>query len=438
MPDELGAARALNNEYLKRHPEEVAHFLDGRGPVEAASLIERATPEAAARILERLNPRVAAHAVVRLTLEEARAIITAMNPARAAPIIISMPIPQQEAILMRLDKRISNEIREILAYPPESAGALMDPRISAFSEDTTVDEALRKMRNFNEKDITAIYLQDASGRFAGAVPLGEIATAAPETKLRDLVRSGPAAMVVVTASREDIVSYLDTHRLQTLPVVDSDSRLVGVIRYKQLTDVAESQATMSLQTMVGVGKEERALSKVKFSVRQRLPWLEINLATAFLAAAVVGLFEDTIAKYTALAVLLPVVAGQSGNSGMQALGVTMRGLALREIRVNAWPRLLLKEAGVGILNGVAISITTMIGVFLWSHSFGLTITIGIAMVMAMFIACVCGAMVPIVLKTLGQDPATSSSIVLTTFTDCGGFLSFLGIATFLSTIIPLQ
>ncbi len=255
------------------------------------------------------------------------------------------------------------------------------------------------------------------------MPLGEIATASPETKLKDLVRGSPV-MVNVTASREEIVEFLNEQRLATLPVVDSDSRLVGVIRYRQLVAAAEAEATMSLQTMVGVGKEERALSRIPFSVRQRLPWLEINLATAFLAAAVVGLFEDTIAKYTALAVLLPVVAGQSGNGGMQALGVTVRGLALREIRISAWPRLLVKEAGVGVLNGVAISITTMVGVFFWSHSVGLTATIGIV--------------VPIVLKAVGQDPATSSSIVLTTFTDCGGFLSFLGLATILSNIFPLQ
>lgn len=435
--DELGAARALNNEYLKRHPEEVARFLDGRSAAETVSFISIATPHVAAQILERLNPRVAAEAIGRLSLDAARNVVAAMNPARSAPIVVSMPANQRDALLMRLDPRMATEIREMLSYPAESAGALMDPRISAFGEETTVDDALRKMRTFKEKDIAAIYLQDASGRLAGAVPLGEIATAAPETKLRDLVR-GTTGTVNVTASREEIVEFLTTHRLQTLPVVDSDSRLVGVIRYKQLVDVAEEQATMSLQTMVGVGKEERALSPVKFSVRQRLPWLEINLATAFLAAAVVGLFEGTIEKYTALAVLLPVVAGQSGNSGMQALGVTMRGLALREIRLNAWPRLLVKEAGVGILNGIAISITTMLGVFFWSRSLGLTITIGVAMIFAMIIACICGAMVPMVLKALGQDPATSSSIVLTTFTDCGGFLSFLGLATLLSTIIPLE
>lgn len=434
VPDELDAARALNTEYLKQHPEEVARFLDGRGPAETAALIATAMPSTAAQILERLNPRVAADALLRLSPEAARLVVTAMNPARGAPIIVSLPAQERDALLARLEPRIATEIREILSYPSESAGSLMDPRITAFTEDTTVDEALRRMRTFKEKELGAIYLQDRSGRLAGSVPLGEIATAAPETKLKDLVRGTPA-MVNVTASREEIVEFLNEQRLATLPVVDSDSRLVGVIRYRQLVAAAEAEATMSMQTMVGVGKEERALSKVTFSVRQRLPWLEINLATAFLAAAVVGLFEDTIAKYTALAVLLPVVAGQSGNSGMQALAVTMRGLALREVRVAHWPRIIFKEAGVGIINGIAIALTTMLGVFLWSHSVGLTLIIGIAMVLSMIIACICGAMVPMVLKALGQDPATSSSIVLTTFTDCGGFLSFLGLATLLSNLL---
>ncbi len=433
--DELDSARALNNEYLKQHPDEVAHFLDGRSSAETGLLIATASPADASQILERLNPRVAGEALLRFSLDAARRVIAAMNPGRAAPILVTMPVPQREALLVGMSPRAANEIREILSYPSESAGALMDPRITGFGEDTTVEEALRKMRTFKEKDIVSIYLQDPAGHLAGAVPLGEIATSAPETKLRDLVR-GSTDMVNVTASREEIVEFFNERRLHTLPVVDADKRLVGVIRSKQLVDAAEAQATMSLQTMVGVGKEERALSRVTFSVRQRLPWLQINLATAFLAAAVVGLFEDTIAKYTALAVLLPVVAGQSGNSGMQALGVTMRGLALREIRINAWPRLIVKEAGVGIINGVAIGITTMLGVFLWSQSLGLTLIIGVAMVMSMFIACICGAMVPIVLKSLGQDPATSSSIVLTTFTDCGGFLSFLGLATLLSSLLP--
>jgi magnesium transporter len=310
----------------------------------------------------------------------------------------------------------------------------MDPRITAFTPETTVEDALRKMRTFKEKELGAIYLTDASGRLVGTVPLGEIATAAPETKLKDLIRGDPVG-VRATATREEIVNTLAEQRVATLPVVDLDHRLVGVIRYRALAAAAEAEATMSMQTMAGVSKEERALSRVSFAVRQRLPWLEINLATAFLAAFTVGLFEGTIARFTALAVLMPIVAGQSGNTGMQALAVTMRGIALREVSLRHWPRLVAKEAGVGITNGLAIAGTTMVGVFLWSQSPGLTLVIGLAMVMAMVMAGLSGAAIPLVMKALGFDPAQSSSIVLTTFTDVGGFLSFLGLATLFSSFL---
>lgn len=183
-----------------------------------------------------------------------------------------------------------------------------------------------------------------------------------------------------------------------------------------------------LQAMVSVSRDERALSPVFFSVRKRLPWLNINLLTAFVAAAIVGLFEDVIAQITALAVLLPVVAGQSGNTGAQALAVTMRGLALREVHPNQWLRLVLKEMGAGAINGIAIAIVTAIGVYVWSGSLGLCGVIGVAMVMSMVVAGAAGAAIPIIISAVGQDPAQSSSIVLTTVTDVIGFLSFLGLA----------
>jgi magnesium transporter len=170
-------------------------------------------------------------------------------------------------------------------------------------------------------------------------------------------------------------------------------------------------------------------------VRKRLPWLHINLVTAFLAAAVVGLFEGIIAKITALAVLLPVVAGQSGNAGAQALAVTMRGLVLREISPRHWPRVLAKEAATGTINGIAVAVTTAAGVWIWSRSTGLVAVIAAAMVISMIAAGVAGALVPVVLRRLGQDPATASSIILTTVTDVVGFFSFLGIATLLAPMI---
>jgi len=200
-------------------------------------------------------------------------------------------------------------------------------------------------------------------------------------------------------------------------------------------EAAQEEASANAVTMVGAGEDERALSSPLFAIRKRLPWLQINLLTAFLAAAVVGLFEETIAKVTALAVLLPVVAGQSGNTGAQALAVTMRGLALREVRTRHWLRVAAKEAVAGLGNGCAVALTTSAAVYLWSRSAGLALVIGVSMILSMFLAGLAGAAIPMLLAALRQDPAQSSSIILTTVTDVAGFFSFLGIATLLAAML---
>ena len=424
-------SQTLTGEFIRLYPDQVAHILEQLPASETARLIEATAPSNASGLLERLNPRLAAGVIAALGDELARTALKNMLPTKAAPILASMDNGTREQKLALIDTRLAEHLRELLTYPADTAGSLMDPRITAFDAELTVDDALRRMRSFKEKELGAIYLMDRDGKLAGSVPLGELVTAQPDTKLKDIVRGVPAA-VVVTATREEIVDSLASKRLPTFPVVDLNNRLVGVIRYRALLAAAEAEASSDIQKMVGASKDETALSRVSFAVRQRLPWLEINLATAFLAASVVGLFQGTIEKYSALAVLMPVVAGQSGNSGMQALAVTMRGVILREVSLRDWPTLVWKEARVGILNGVAVAAVTMLGVYFWSHSPGLTAVIGTSMVLAMLIACVCGALVPLALKAFGQDPAQSSSIILTTFTDCGGFLSFLGLATILS------
>ncbi len=236
-------------------------------------------------------------------------------------------------------------------------------------------------------------------------------------------------------TREEIAAGIGRYNVNTLPVVNLQGRFSGIIRSENLFDAVEQDALSDLQTMVGAGKDEHALSTVWTTVQKRHPWLQINLLTAFLAASVVGLFEHTIAQFTALAVLMPVVAGQSGNSGSQALAVTLRGLALREIGVNAWPRVMRKEMSAGLLNGLGIALITSLSVYVWSKSPGLALVIGLAMVASMTIAGIAGAFIPIMMSRLGQDPATSSTIVLTTVTDVSGFFSFLGIATLLSFLL---
>lgn len=230
---------------------------------------------------------------------------------------------------------------------------------------------------------------------------------------------------------------MEERKLINLPVVDINNHLLGVIRNDVLVDATKLDITQDVQALFGAGREERALSKVSLAVRKRLPWLQINLGTAFLAASVVAIFEDTISRITVLAVFLPVVAGQSGNTGSQALAVTMRGLALREIGISQWFVVARKELLVSAINGVAVALTTSIIVFFWASSFGLSIVIGISMILSMAIAGLSGALIPMILQSLGQDPASSSSIILTTITDIVGFLSFLGLATALASVLGI-
>lgn len=401
---------------------------------EASLALELLAPAEAASQIDRMSARQGAAVLASLPEASVREVLKALPPIRAAQILSAVDPDSRERVLGALSERQRSEIAEMLTYAPNTAGALMDPRITAFRCDMTVADALARMRTFKEKEFDSLYLMGPDGKLIASVPLAEIVTADPDARLEQLSRSA-SITVAATATKEEIVAAVEDRRVAALPVVDGAGGLVGVIRHSTLLSTSEVVATASIQTMVGVGRDERATSPIAYAVRSRLPWLQINLGTAFLAAFVVGLFEGTIAQFTALAVLLPVVAGQSGNAGMQALAVSMRGIALREIGPSAWPRLIVKEAGTGIINGLAIAAVTMVGVFIWSRSLGLVLVIGLAMVIAMLIAGMSGALVPITLKALRQDPATSSSIVLTTVTDVMGFLTFLGLATIFASLL---
>ena len=311
----------------------------------------------------------------------------------------------------------------------------MDPRFVTCRTEDTVEEALARVRKCPERRILDLCVVDENLRLLGMVAMQVLATAPVEMPLGQLVVGEPTHIHPMTA-KEEIADLLTASRATTLPVCDFDNRLLGVIRHDALLSTAQQDASADMQSMVGVSRDERALSSSIFAVKKRLAWLEINLLTAFLAAAVVGLFEETIAKVTALAVLLPVVAGQSGNTGAQALAVTLRGLALREIRPRDWARVARKETAAGLMNGVAVALTTGVGVFAWSHSPALAGVIAVSMVLSMIMAGLAGASIPVILTALGQDPAQSSSIVLTTVTDVAGFFSFLGLATLFIRHLP--
>lgn len=428
------AVHALQRDLVEHHPDDAVRLLEREDPAEVAALLARHPISATLWVWERLSPDIAIRAIDALSHDQAAEVLRSVEPTRAAAMLAMRDVEGREPYLALLAQTEADELRAILSYPADSAGALMDPRMLLLRADTTVREALARVRALRRRGTRRLFVVDADNHLEGQVDIQDLATATATTRLEEIQRP-VRAVINALAPREEVVDILEQYRLTDLPVVDAEERLIGVVRYRNLMAAAEDEATVALQTMVGVSKDERALSKASFAVRKRLPWLHINLATAFLAAAVVGLFENTIAQFTALAVLLPVVAGQSGNTGAQALAVTMRGLALREIRIRHWPRVIFKEMSAGFWNGVAIAATTSLGVWIWSSSPGLAGIIGVSMVLSMVIAGIFGAAIPLLLTAVGQDPAQSSSIVLTTVTDVTGFFSFLGIATLFSYLL---
>lgn len=431
--DAAAGMALLARSYLRAFPGEASRHLDEMSVGEIVRLVAAEPARYAVPLLEQLTPSVAAAVVAELKPEASRAVISAMDPVPAVAILGWMDDAERTALLDGLDAGVGRELRRMSEYPPDSAGRLMDPRAVGFRPGTTVQQALTRLRSVRLRRVADLFLTDDERRLTGRVPLQVLALAAPDVLLESLAES-PVA-VRDTDPQDEVVERITKGRLASLPVVDFEGRLLGVIRYDTIVATAQQEAAGDIQTMVGASRDERALSPVGFAVRKRLPWLEINLATAFLAATVVGFFEGTIARFTALAVLLPVVAGQSGNTGAQALAVTMRGLAMREIRIGQWLRVVRKEAGVALINGVVVALTTSAGVYVWSRSVGLALVIGISMVLSMLAAGVAGVLIPTVLTKFGQDPAQSSSIILTTVTDVVGFASFLGIATMLARML---
>jgi magnesium transporter len=428
------AAHALQRDLIEHHLEDAVQLMEKLSPSEITEVLSQHAVSITAPLWERLSPDIGMQAIALLPADEATRVLRALDPTRVVALLATRDQDTQDYYLAQFPDTEAAELRAILAYPPDCAGALMDPRVLLFRAETTVRDALARIRGLGRRRMRMLFIVDAENHLKGQVDIQDLAMESASSRLEE-IQTPVQAMVLALTPRDEVVEILDRYRLTDLPVVDTNERLIGVVRYRNLVAAAEDEATVAMQTMVGVSKDERALSTVTFAVRKRLPWLHINLLTAFMAAAVVGLFENTIAQYTALAVLLPVVAGQSGNTGAQALAVTMRGLALREIRARQWPRVVFKEMSAGFWNGIAIAVTTSLGVWIWSHSPGLAAVIAISMVLSMVIAGVFGAAIPLILTAIKQDPAQSSSIVLTTVTDIAGFFSFLGIATLFSAML---
>lgn len=432
--DLANAVATLNRRFMLDFPRLAASRIEDLTPDEAAEVLRDHSAGVIGPVLAYVAPDFAAEVLVALPEEKSAELLSEIAPNDATRVLSMFDSETRDRFLSLIDEAIAKELSVLLTYPLNSAGQLMEARVPHFRDNASVKSTLDRLRKTRARASRSLFVVDSNNRLSGRVSIQELALAPPAALLKDILEP-VSATVSPVSSRDEVVELLEKHRLVDLAVIDVDGRLLGIIYNRTLIQAIQEDATADIQTMVGASKEERALSPSLFAVKKRLPWLQVNLLTAFMAASVVGIFEDTIARFTALAVLLPVVAGQSGNAGAQALAVTMRGLALREIGVRQWFRVTAKEIQTGLINGIAIALTCGVGVYFWSGSIGLVLVIAMSMVLAMIAAGFAGALVPIGLTRMGQDPAQSSSIILTTVTDIAGFFSFLGIATLLAGII---
>jgi magnesium transporter len=428
--------------FVGLHPQDAARAFETLEADDALRLFNGLPINMAAPLMERLSPAVAGPMLDKLDPDRVRGVLSAMRLRAASTVVQHLSDEERERVLSVLDEPTARSLRELAKYPPDTAGAMMQPRVASLSLDMTAQEAIARIRKTHRDVLHYLYVADNDGKLVGVVTMRDLLLAAPRDRIEAIAIHDPIT-VADTDSREAIIDLLRERRFVSLPVVDFEGRLIGVVRRQDMLETGQLEGFENMQKLVGASADERALSSIPTVVRSRLPWLYVNLLTAFMAAAVVGVFEDTISKMAALAVLLPVVAGQGGNTGSQSLAVVMRGLALREIVPGVKTRVIRKELISGFINGIAIAVVTALCVFGWRlaagdglpPSTGLALVIGISMVINMVAAAGAGALIPLALQAMGRDPAQSAAIFLTTVTDIIGFAAFLGFAMLLQSLL---
>ncbi len=419
-------------EFLKLHAADLADRLQRLDTDEARALLRQLPADKAAAALAEVEEERLPEMLGAFDAAQLAGILQRVSPADAADLLQQLPPVARREALAKLPLESAEGVRALLRYPEDTAGGVMSNRFITLREDMTVEEVRELLRERAQEerteDIAYLYVTNPEQRLVGIVSLRDLVFRRAERRISEILNRD-VKFALVTDDQEELARKFEHYHYLGLPVLNAEGKIVGVVKASDALDVASKEATEDMQLMVGLSGEEHALTPWQQSIRVRLPWLYINLGTAFLAAFVVGLFEDTIAKWTALAVFLPIVAGQGGNAGMQTLTVIIRDLALGEITPGDGRRALVKEITLGLLNGLAIGLVVGLIGWWWKGSMMLGLVAGAAMLLNQLAAAAAGVMIPLGLKTLRLDPALASSIFLTTVTDVAGFFFFLGLAT---------
>jgi len=428
----VGATSNLLNLLQKQHPADLAQIFAELGEKErhaVFNLLVEKNGRLAMEALSELGPESGAELLALRPAEEIARLTQEIPSDDAAALIDHLPEELSSAVLELIRPKPGGGVSELLEYEEKTAGRLMNPNVFALSEDLTAGEAITALQAARDVEMVFyLYVVDERRHLVGVVSLRRLLLVPPDTPLKRIMTTDVQS-ARVDLDQEEVAREVASYNLLALPVVDAENKLVGVITVDDVIDVIKDEATEDLLRLAGVSRDERVFTPVRDSLQKRFPWLLVNLATAFLAAAVVAPFQSVISVVPLLAVFQSIVAGMGGNAATQTLAVIVRGIALGELTwANAW-QALSKEVWVSLGNGVANGVIGALVVGLFTHQWGVAMALGLAMVVNLFVAATAGTLIPLGLKATGIDPALASTVFITTFTDVFGFLSFLGLGT---------
>jgi len=425
-----GTRRQVGRLVNALHPAEIASLLESLPPAQRQIVWDLVDPELEGEVLVELAEEVRASLIREMEPEELVAAAEDLELDDLAILVRDLPETVHQQILRSLDAQDRERLGAVLSWEEGTAGSLMNPDLVSVRPDVTLETVLRYLRMRGEipEKTDVLFVVTRRDRYLGTLPLTTLLTADPERTVGELVDAEVEGIAPETSAHE-VAGLFQDRDLVSAPVIDVDGRLLGRITIDDVVDVIRDEADHSVMSMAGLNEEEDMFAPVVPSARRRGLWLGINLATAFLAAWVVGLFEATIEKIVALAVLMPIVASMGGVAGTQTLTLMVRGMALGQVeRANArW--LLVREVSVAVLNGLAWATVVAIVAYLWFREPRIAAVIFGALVVNLLAAALAGVAVPLLLKRMGVDPALAGGVVLTTVTDVVGFASLLGFGT---------
>jgi magnesium transporter len=428
----VGATANLFNLLQKQHPADLAQIfgdLPDRDRIAAFAILVERNSRLAMETISELGPETGAVLLAGRSADEIAKLVQEVPSDDAAAIIDHLPEELKTAVLELMGRKESGDVENLLEYAEQTAGRIMNPNVFALSEDMTVGEAITALQSSRDVEMVFyLYIVDARRHLVGVISLRRLLLVSPETPLKRIMTPDPIS-ARVDMDQEEVARLVASYNLLAIPVVEEGNKLAGIITVDDVIDVIKDEATEDMFRLAGVSSDEHVFTPAAQSLRMRMPWLIVNLATAFLAAGVVGLFQHTISTWIALAVFMSVPAGMGGNAATQTLAVIVRGIALGELTWSNSRKALVKEILVGIGNGLATGLVAAVVAWAMYRDPTVGVLLALAMVINLFVAGTAGTLIPLGLKALKFDPALVSTVFITTFTDVCGFASFLGLAT---------